>query len=153
VSYALFHRKTSITLYLCTPSRCLSGRVITQLSTLKLLPKAPACPNVPTLPRRRRTAFAWQTNPALCHPELPDRRKHGLQGVGPEVNTVAAGGWKIRMRGPTWPFQFGLPRNIKLPEAKTRKQKTIRKRIDPAFIEPMRCKPVTGLPAGEKWVL
>ena len=28
---------------------------------------------------------------------------------------------------------------------------TIRKRTEPAFIEPMQCKPVTALPAGEKW--
>jgi bifunctional non-homologous end joining protein LigD len=27
----------------------------------------------------------------------------------------------------------------------------IRKNIDPAFIEPMQCKPVSALPAGEKW--
>ena len=27
----------------------------------------------------------------------------------------------------------------------------ILKRQDPAFIEPMQCKPVTALPAGEKW--
>ena len=29
--------------------------------------------------------------------------------------------------------------------------RTIRKRTEPAFIEPMQCKPVTALPAGEKW--
>jgi hypothetical protein len=50
-----------------------------------------------------------------------------------------------------WPFQFGLPRDIKLPEAKTTKDQTIQKRTEPAFIEPMQCKPVTALPAGEKW--
>jgi ATP-dependent DNA ligase len=27
----------------------------------------------------------------------------------------------------------------------------IQKRTEPAFIEPMQCKPVTALPAGEKW--
>ena len=27
----------------------------------------------------------------------------------------------------------------------------ILKAIEPAFIEPMQCKPVTALPAGEKW--
>ena len=31
------------------------------------------------------------------------------------------------------------------------KDQTIRKHTDPAFIEPMQCKPVTVLPAGEKW--
>ena len=29
--------------------------------------------------------------------------------------------------------------------------RTIRKRTEPAFIEPMQCKPVTELPADEKW--
>ncbi len=33
----------------------------------------------------------------------------------------------------------------------TRKHKPTRKRIDPAFIEPMQCRPITALPAGEKW--
>ena len=28
----------------------------------------------------------------------------------------------------------------------------IQKRTEPAFIEPMQCKPVTALPAGEKWM-
>jgi bifunctional non-homologous end joining protein LigD len=55
------------------------------------------------------------------------------------------------MRGSTWLFQFGLPRDIKLLEAKTTKEQTILKRTDPAFIEPMQCKPVSALPAGEKW--
>jgi bifunctional non-homologous end joining protein LigD len=32
----------------------------------------------------------------------------------------------------------------------THRQAT-RKRTDPAFIEPMQCKPVRELPAGEKW--
>ena len=56
------------------------------------------------------------------------------------------------MRGSIWPFQFGLPRDIRLPEAKTTKDQTILKRTEPAFIEPMQCKPVTALPAGEKWI-
>ena len=55
------------------------------------------------------------------------------------------------MRGSIWPFQFGLPRDIKLAEAKTTKDQTIQKRTEPAFIEPMQCKPVTALPTGEKW--
>jgi DNA ligase D-like protein (predicted ligase) len=55
------------------------------------------------------------------------------------------------MRGSIWPFQFGFPRDIKLPEAKTTKDQTIQKRTEPAFIEPMQCKPVSALPAGEKW--
>jgi hypothetical protein len=29
---------------------------------------------------------------------------------------------------------------------------TIRKRTEPAFIEPMQCKPVTALPTDEKWI-
>ena len=55
------------------------------------------------------------------------------------------------MRRSTWPFQFGLPRDIKLLEAKTTKEQTILNRTDPAFIEPMQCKPVTALPSGEEW--
>jgi ATP-dependent DNA ligase len=31
------------------------------------------------------------------------------------------------------------------------KQQKTRKRKEPAFIEPMQCKPVTALPADEKW--
>ena len=31
------------------------------------------------------------------------------------------------------------------------KNQTIQKRTEPAFIEPMQCKPVTALPAGENW--
>jgi ATP-dependent DNA ligase len=55
------------------------------------------------------------------------------------------------MRGSIWPFHFGLPRDIKLPEAKTTKEQTIHDRTKPAFIEPMQCKPVTALPSGEGW--
>jgi bifunctional non-homologous end joining protein LigD len=29
--------------------------------------------------------------------------------------------------------------------------KSTQKRTEPSFIEPMQCKPVTALPAGEKW--
>jgi ATP-dependent DNA ligase len=35
--------------------------------------------------------------------------------------------------------------------AKTTKDQTIPKRTEPAFIEPMQCKSVPALPAGEKW--
>jgi hypothetical protein len=55
------------------------------------------------------------------------------------------------MRGSIWLFQFGSPRDIEQAEAKTRKHQTIRKRTEPAFIEPMQCKPITELPADEKW--
>jgi ATP-dependent DNA ligase len=55
------------------------------------------------------------------------------------------------MRGSIWLFQFGLPRDIKLTVAKTTKDPIILKRTEPAFIEPMQCKPVTELPAGERW--
>lgn len=37
-------------------------------------------------------------------------------------------------------------------EAKTTNEQAIQKRTEPAFIEPMQCKPVAALPAGEKWV-
>ena len=40
---------------------------------------------------------------------------------------------------------------IKLPEAKTTKDQTIRKRMEAAFIESMQRKPVSALPAGGKW--
>ena len=59
--------------------------------------------------------------------------------------------WKILDDGSIRPFQFGLPRDIKLTVAKTTKDQTIPKRTEPAFIEPMQCKPVTALPASEKW--
>jgi DNA ligase D-like protein (predicted ligase) len=62
-----------------------------------------------------------------------------------------AGGCKIQIRGSIWPFQFGLPRDIEQAEAKTTKDQTILKRMEPAFIEPMQCKLVTALPACEKW--
>jgi ATP-dependent DNA ligase len=55
------------------------------------------------------------------------------------------------MRGSIWPFQFGSPRDIEQAEAKTTKDQTIQKRTEPAFIEPMQCKAVPALPAGEKW--
>jgi hypothetical protein len=55
------------------------------------------------------------------------------------------------MPGSIWLFQFGSPRDIELLGAKTTKNQTIRKWMEPAFIEPMQCKPVTSLPAGEKW--
>jgi len=73
--------------------------------------------------------------------------------VGPEVKhgRPRAGGCKIQIRGSIWPFQFGLLRDIQQAEAKTTKDQTIRKRMEAAFIEPMQCKPVTALPAGEKW--
>ena len=41
--------------------------------------------------------------------------------------------------------------DIKLAEAKTTKDQTIQKRTEPAFVEPMQCKPVTALPASKKW--
>jgi DNA ligase D-like protein (predicted ligase) len=55
------------------------------------------------------------------------------------------------MHGSIWPFQFGLPRDIKLPEAKTTKDQRIRRRTEAAFIEPMQCRPLTSLPAGTRW--
>jgi ATP-dependent DNA ligase len=46
---------------------------------------------------------------------------------------------------------FGSARRIEQAEAKTTKDQTILKRTEPAFIGPMRCKPVTALPVDEKW--
>ena len=54
------------------------------------------------------------------------------------------------MRGSIWPFLFGA-RDIEKADAKTTKDQTIQKRTEPAFIEPMQCKSVAALPAGEKW--
>ena len=48
------------------------------------------------------------------------------------------------MRGSIWPLQFGSPRDIEQAEAKDEEDKPTRKRIDPAFIEPMQCRPITG---------
>ena len=42
-------------------------------------------------------------------------------------------------------------REYRATEAKTTKDQTILKRTESAFIEPMQCKPVAALPAGEKW--
>ena len=42
-------------------------------------------------------------------------------------------------------------RDIEKADAKTKKDQAIQKRTEPAFIEPMQCKSVTALPAGEKW--
>jgi bifunctional non-homologous end joining protein LigD len=77
----------------------------------------------------------------------------GVTKVGLEVKhgRPRAGGCKIQMRGSIWPFQFGLLRDIQQAEAKTTKDQTIQKRTEPAFIEPMQCKPVTALSDGEKW--
>jgi hypothetical protein len=54
-------------------------------------------------------------------------------------------------RGSIWHFKVGEPRNFEQAKAKTRTHKTVRKHTEPAFIEPMQCKPVTVLPTGEKW--
>ena len=54
--------------------------------------------------------------------------------------------------GSIWHFQVGAPKNFEQAEAKTRRHQTIRKRTEPAFIEPMQCKPVTALPGDEKWI-
>ena len=43
-------------------------------------------------------------------------------------------------------FSVRLAERYEQAEAKTTKDQTIRKRTEPAFIEPMQCKPVTVLP-------
>ena len=91
-----------------------------------------------------------------------------LRGVGPgsEAGSVRSHGRRVtsvglgvkhgRRKAGGCPdqslFQFGSPK-IELLGAKTTKNQTIRKRTEPAFIEPMQCKPSTALPAGEKWTL
>jgi hypothetical protein len=63
--------------------------------------------------------------------------KHGRRRAGGCVGSI-------------WPLQFGSPRDIEQAEAKTTKDQTIRKHTDPAFVEPMQCKPVTTLSMDEK---
>ena len=48
-------------------------------------------------------------------------------------------------------FSVRLAERYRATGGKTTKNQTIRKRTEPAFIEPMQCKPVTALPTGEKW--
>ena len=75
-----------------------------------------------------------------------------LEKIGPEVKHERrwAEGCKIQIRGSSR-FSVRLAEKIEQAEAKTNKDQMILKRQDPAFIEPMQCKPVTALPAGEKW--
>ena len=49
------------------------------------------------------------------------------------------------MRGSIWPFLFG--ERYQTTGGKDEEEQTIQKRTEPAFIEPMQCKPVTALPA------
>ena len=53
---------------------------------------------------------------------------------------------------PIWGDDTKVTNSTAPTEAKTRKHQTIRKRTEPAFIEPMQCKPVTALPGDEKWI-
>ena len=41
-----------------------------------------------------------------------DRQVQKFPKLRARKSTVAASGWKIRMRGPIWPFQSGSPRDI-----------------------------------------
>ena len=70
--------------------------------------------------------------------------------VGPEVKhgRRRLGGCKIQIRGSIWSFSSAC--RIEQAEAKTTKDQTILKRIEPGFIEPMQCKPVTALPTDER---
>ena len=85
--------------------------------------------------------------------EAESVRFHGrrVTRVGPEVKCGRRrlGGCKIQIRGSIWSFSSAC--RIEQAEAKTTKDQTILKRIEPAFIEPMQCKPVSELPSGEKW--
>ena len=49
-------------------------------------------------------------------------------------------------------FSVRLAERYRAVEAKTTKDQRIRRRTEPAFIEPMKCKPVAALLAGEKWI-
>jgi hypothetical protein len=48
-------------------------------------------------------------------------------------------------------FSVRVAEKIEQAEAKTNQDQIILKQIEPAFIEPMQCKPVASLPVGEKW--
>jgi ATP-dependent DNA ligase len=57
-------------------------------------------------------------------------------------------------RQPAWRLAARLTRIETVPlrhRQKMMNHQTIQKRTEPAFIEPMQCKPVTELPSGEKW--
>ena len=53
------------------------------------------------------------------------------------------------MRGSVRPFSVRLAEKYRASGGKTTKDQTIQKRTEPAFIEPMQCKAVTALYAGE----
>ena len=90
-----------------------------------------------------------------------------LRGVGPEseAESVRFNGRRVTREGPevkhgrrrladAWinlAFSVRLAERYRASGGKTTKDQTIQKRTDPAFIEPMQCKPVTALPAREKW--
>jgi ATP dependent DNA ligase domain len=65
------------------------------------------------------------------------RQSWGLQNPDTRINLA----FSVRL----------ADRNIEQAEAKTTKDQTIQKRTEPAFIEPMQCKPVSELRSGEKW--
>jgi bifunctional non-homologous end joining protein LigD len=68
--------------------------------------------------------------------------------VGQGVNTVARRLADARIN---LAFSVRLTERYRATGAKTTKDQTIQKRIEPASIEPMQCKSVAALPAGEKW--
>ena len=90
-----------------------------------------------------------------------------LRGVGPEseAESVRFNGRRVTRVGPevkhgrrrladAWinlAFSVRLAERYRASGGKTTKDQTIQKRTEPAFIEPMQCKPVTALPAREKW--
>ena len=89
-----------------------------------------------------------------------------LRGVGPEseAESVRFNGRRVTRVGPevkhgrrrladAWinlAFSVRLAERYRASGGKTTKDQTIQKRTEPAFIEPMQCKAVTALYAGEK---
>jgi hypothetical protein len=68
-------------------------------------------------------------------PELKHGRCRGLENLDAWINPA---------------FSVRLAERYQATGGKTTKDQTIQKRTEPAFIEPMHCKPVTALPSGEK---
>ena len=71
-----------------------------------------------------------------------------VTSVGQGVNTVAGRLADARIN---LAFSVRLTERYRATVAKTTKNQTIRKHTESAFIEPMQCKSIAALPAGEKW--
>ena len=70
--------------------------------------------------------------------------------VGPEVKHGRCRGLENPDAWINLAFSVRLAERYQATGGKDEEAKKIRKRIDPAFIEPMQCNPVTALPSDEK---